>query len=216
MSVYRKVDPRVHSDRKYRALSDSGKLLFLTLLTHSNMTALGALQTTAAGLAEEMGWDLAQLKKAMSELTRAGLVQHDNPGRLVWLPNFFRFNQPENPNVVVGWGKAFEKLPDSRLLNAIAASAEAATLGRKETFTAALSRGLREAAAKGSPNRFPNGSPKGLPDGSADGMPNQEQEQEQEQEPRETSTRVGGDPPPRAHTHEGVRDPAAPGLRAVG
>ena len=210
MSVYRKVDPRVHADRKYRGLSDSGKLLFLTLLTHSGMTALGALQTTAAGLAEEMGWDVAQLKKAMSELTRAGLVQHDNPGRLVWLPNFLRYNQPENPNVVIGWGKAFEKLPDSRLLNAIAASAEAATLGRKETFFLALSKGLLQASGKGPGNRSKNGS--------ANRTANQEQEQEQEQEPRETSAQAGGDPPPRtsAHTHEGGREVASPSLRVVG
>ena len=209
MSFYRKVDPRVHSDRKYRALSDSGKLLFLTLLTHSGMTALGALQITVSGLAEEMGWEAAQLKKAMSELTRAGLAQHDVHGRLVWLPNFLRFNQPENPNVVIGWGKAFEKLPDSRLLGAIAASAEAATLGRKETFFLALSKGLLQASVKGSANRFPNGS--------VNRMANQEQEQEQEQEPEETSTQADGDQPPRAHTHEGASGarPAGPNLRVA-
>jgi hypothetical protein len=54
MGRYRKIDPRIHNDAKFKALSERGKLLFFTILTHPHMTALGAMRATEAGLCEEM------------------------------------------------------------------------------------------------------------------------------------------------------------------
>lgn len=54
MGRYRKIDPRIHNDAKFKALSERGKLFFLTILTHPHMTALGAMRATEAGLCEEM------------------------------------------------------------------------------------------------------------------------------------------------------------------
>jgi len=54
MGRYRKIDPRIHNDAKFKTLSERGKLLFLTILTHPHMTALGAMRATEAGLCEEM------------------------------------------------------------------------------------------------------------------------------------------------------------------
>ena len=56
MSRYRKIDPRIWNDKKFRSLSDRAKLLFFMLLTHPSMTALGAMRATLPGLASEMGW----------------------------------------------------------------------------------------------------------------------------------------------------------------
>lgn len=46
MSYFRKIDVRIWNDAKFRALSHHGKLTFIMLLTHPNMTALGAMRTT--------------------------------------------------------------------------------------------------------------------------------------------------------------------------
>ena len=46
MGKYRKVDPKIWNDEKFRELSDSAKLLFLFLLTHPHMTPLGAMRAT--------------------------------------------------------------------------------------------------------------------------------------------------------------------------
>jgi hypothetical protein len=54
MGRYRKIDPRIHNDAKFRALSERGKLLLFTILTHPHMTALGAMRATESGLCEEM------------------------------------------------------------------------------------------------------------------------------------------------------------------
>jgi hypothetical protein len=61
MSQYRKVDTRIWNDAQFCGLSDDGKLVFLLLLTHPNMTSLGAMRATLAGLAEEIGWEPERL-----------------------------------------------------------------------------------------------------------------------------------------------------------
>jgi hypothetical protein len=56
MARYRKIDPRIWNDQKFRELSDDAKIVFFLLLTHPHMTALGAMRATVAGLAAELGW----------------------------------------------------------------------------------------------------------------------------------------------------------------
>ena len=67
MSRYRKVDPRIWNDAKFRDLSDSAKLIFFMLLTHPNMTSIGAMRGTIAGLAEELGWELEAFRDAIRQ-----------------------------------------------------------------------------------------------------------------------------------------------------
>ena len=69
VGVYRKIDVRIHNDFKYRQLSDKAKLLFLTILTHPQLTSIGAMKATQAGLAEEMGWELKAFREAFREET---------------------------------------------------------------------------------------------------------------------------------------------------
>ncbi len=54
MARYRKVDPKIWNDEKFRALSDDGKLAFFMLLTHPHMTAVGAMRAMPSGMASEM------------------------------------------------------------------------------------------------------------------------------------------------------------------
>lgn len=157
MSKYRKVDPSVWNDAKFMALTDDGKLLFLLLLTHPNMTAVGAMRGSAASLSDDLGWDDAKrATKALAELTRRGMVEADAKAKFVALPNFLRFNTPENPNVLKAWIGSLSVLPECDL--------KIKTIQRLETLSLTLSEGFRKAFLKVIGN----------------GMPNQEQEQEQE------------------------------------
>lgn len=113
MSHYRKIDTRVWGDRKFAALSDDGQLLFFRLLTHPNMTGLGAMRAGVGGLTEEAGWKIERFKRAFAELTAVGMVEYDAQAHLICFPNFARYNRPESPNVVRGWAKAFATLPES-------------------------------------------------------------------------------------------------------
>lgn len=72
---YRKIDPRIWNDEKFRNLSDKGKLFFLFVLTHPHMTSLGGMRTTLAGLAQELGWPYDSFLAAFREVLPKALPE---------------------------------------------------------------------------------------------------------------------------------------------
>ncbi len=164
MSRYRKIDVRMWNDAKFRSLSDDGKLAFLFVLTHPNMTALGAMRATVPGLAAELGWLPERLSKAFSEALSNGMAEHDEKAAAVALPNFLKYNQPESPNVVKAWAAALDLIPEGALKSLTIQRAKAFLEGKTRAFSEAL------------PDVFAKALPKP--------MPYQEQEPEQEQEPK--------------------------------
>ena|SRR5262249_41286896 len=166
MGRYRKVDPRVWNDEKFRDLSDHGKLVFFFLLTHPHMTALGAMRASIAGLAAELGWQPKAFREAFGEAFAKGMVKHDEKASFVWLPNFLRYNGPESPNVIKSWAASLDLLPECSLKSELLCTVKA--------FAEALSEAFNKA----------------LPKAFAKGMPNQEQEQEQEYKSTESDNPI--------------------------
>jgi hypothetical protein len=158
VSRYRKVDPRIWNDEKFRALSNKGKLVFFMLLTHPSMTALGAMRGTTSGLAEELGWPVEAFRDAFNDVLAQDMVEQDSKACLIALPNFIRYNRPESPNVVKAWVGALDLLPECDLKQAV--------VQRAKGFVGEMPKGFRDA--------FRESFDKG--------MPYQEQEQEPEQE----------------------------------
>lgn len=156
MSRYRKIDPRIWNDAKFSSLSDRAKLVFFMLLTHPNMTALGAMRATLSGLAEELGWEPEAFREAFREASQKGMAEHDQKACLVALPNFIKYNPPESPNVIKAWSSALDLLPECSLKTRVTARAKA--------FAESMTEGFAKA----------------LPEAFSKGMPYQEQEQEQE------------------------------------
>lgn len=163
MSRYRKVDPRIWNDEKFRDLSDAAKLVFFMLLTHPNMTSLGAMRATSSGLAEELGWEPEAFREAFREALSKGMAEHDQKACLVAIPNFIRYNPPESPNVVKAWVGALDLLPECEMKTRV--------ITRAVAFAKGMTKGFAEA----------------LPEAFAKGMPYQEQKQEQEQKQKDTS-----------------------------
>lgn len=112
MGRYRKVDTRIWNDEKFRILSDDAQLLFFFLMTHPQMTSLGAMRATIPGLAAEKNWTDKRLSKALSELLSKGMVEHDPASSFICLPHFLKYNQPENPNVVKSWASVLDLIPE--------------------------------------------------------------------------------------------------------
>ena len=160
MSKYRKIDVRIWNDAKFRELSNNAKLVFFLLLTHPNMTALGAMRSTLAGLAEELNMDSEAFREAFREAFQKGMVKHDAKACLIVLPNFIKYNQPESPNVVKAWANSLDLLPECQLKNEVISLSANALKGYSKAFREALPEAFNKALLKG--------------------MPNQEQEQEQE------------------------------------
>ena len=158
MAHYRKIDPRMWNDEKFRTLSTEGKLAFVLLLTHPHMTALGAMRATIPGLAAELGGK--GFAEAFREVFAKGLAKHDEKASCVYLPRFLKYNKPESPNVVKAWAHSIDLIPECHLKSELIQEVKAYAEALPEAFS------------------------KALPEAFAKAMPNQEQEQEQQQERR--------------------------------
>ena len=112
---YRRVSLEIWNDKKVTALSMNAQFLFLRLLTHQNLTQIGALRFTTAGLAEEIGFSRSKLKKYLDELAASGMVEFDSRDHLLTFPNFVKHNLPANPNVIASWATCIRELPECDL-----------------------------------------------------------------------------------------------------
>lgn len=162
---YRKIDPKIWNDAKFNDLSDNGKLAFFFLLTHPHMTPVGAMRATLGGLAEELGWKPKAFQEAFKEAFAKGMVKYNPKAHFIGLPNFMKYNAPENPNVVKAWAKCMDDIPECDEKDQIYPELKALLKGYGEGFLKAF----RAAFGKDTPK----------------GMRIQEQEQEQEQEYKE-------------------------------
>jgi hypothetical protein len=177
MSRYRKIDTRMWNDAKFRALSDDGKLVFVLFLTHPSMTALGALPASVPGLAHGLKWSEERFRKGFDELLWNGMAKADEDAGLVCLPNFLRYNPPENPNVVKAWAGSVDMLPECELKTETMARAYASLETRPKSFAEAFLKQFGKPLADGIGNRMPNQEPE----------PEPEQEPEPEPEPQKES-----------------------------
>lgn len=155
MSHYRKIDTRIWNDEKFNRFSDRAKLLFLFLLTHPNMTPLGAMRMSLEGLAGELHWSKATVKKAFDEIILQKVVMFDCISSFLWLPKFLNYNKPSNPKMIKSWESFIDLLPECELKNQlIQAIAEFAYAHFDENFLKALPIPFRYGMAYGIPNRI--------------------------------------------------------------
>jgi hypothetical protein len=68
-----------------------------------------------AGLAEELEWSVADLRRCFAELASRSLVEADWKARVVYVPDAFRDNMPKSLTVAVAWRKSFNELPNCAL-----------------------------------------------------------------------------------------------------
>lgn len=156
MSHYRKIDVRVWNDARFMSLSMEGKLAWFMLLTHPMMTSLGAIRATPDGLASELSFGAEAFREAFREalwdIFDKGMADYDPKANLIALPNFLKYNKPENPNVVKAWAGAAEMLPECELKDL--------TIQRSIAFAGDLGKSFKEATQKAFPKAYGKASPK--------------------------------------------------------
>ncbi len=168
MARYRKIDVRMWNDRKFRELSDNGKLAFILLLTHPDTTQIGTIRTRVSNLADELGWQRDAMSHAIKEVTLNGMIDADEKAGLIVINNFLKYNAPSSPNAFKSWCELIDLMPECDLLDKHVA--------RLKTFVDGLSVGMR--------NAIPNDLIDAIKDAMSrtNGQPCCIQEQEQEQE----------------------------------
>lgn len=178
MSKYRTVSPQVWLDSKYRGLSDSGKLVWMMLLTHPDTSSIGTMRTYPEALARDLGWTLRKLKSSFREIVQQHMMVMDETCGLIWLPNYLKYNAPANPNSVRAWAGAINDMPECPLKDKIINHLSEVATARGKGFAEAFTNGCANGCANGSDNGYGNGSG----NGSGNGMPNLDLELELEQE----------------------------------
>lgn len=148
MSWYRMVDVRIHGDEKYLNLTPdepSGRALFKHLLIcPENGPLPGVVRAGSAALAEALEWLPERLRERFGELFREGLAEADWKARLVFLPNGIKYNPPNNPNVVAGWARHWDALPEGPLKRKIWERYHAHFLEEVERRTREIESGERD------------------------------------------------------------------------
>ncbi len=181
MAHYRKIDVRVWNDAKFVRLSNEAKLAFFALLTHPTLLAIGAMRGTLVGIAAETGIPGC----GFDEVVAADMARFAVDSALVWLPNFMKYNPPENPNVVKAWVKNLDLLPECSMKNAVTDAMGSLLSTMPDSFQEPFATACGTPSATSDVQGAPDGLPNRSPNRSPKRMANQEQEQEQEQEKAE-------------------------------
>lgn len=96
-----------------RIIDETAKLVFLFLLTHQNVTCLGAIRANSAGLSTEIGMDPRRFRRALEQLEARSMLEMNPKLSFIAFPNWLKYNGPEGPNSVIkGWIAALNLLPD--------------------------------------------------------------------------------------------------------
>jgi hypothetical protein len=199
---FRKIDPRIWGDAKFRRLSDDAKLLWMYLLTNNHLTNLpGVFHAWPETMGRDIGWSgddpqNFRFETAFKEITDLKMAIYDDTGGLIYIPRAYFFNLPDNLNVVKGWAVWFFQLPEcplrERILNDFKHNLERYRKGYSEPFTKPYEEPLAKPYAKqerrgkerkGKERKCEgedDGSSGRSPQSSAPSLASQEQQQEED------------------------------------
>ena len=117
MGRYQQSHTSKWRDKKYRALSDPGKLLFDYYQSSPNSNSLGVYQLSDKWAIKDIDWDTKagrkKFKGAKLELIGSNMVQFDPKMDLVTVVNHLKYNPLRNPNAVKNAQRCLEILPES-------------------------------------------------------------------------------------------------------
>jgi len=155
MSRYRKLDPRFWKDEKVRELALSEKIIALYSFTGQS-NRIGLFNFSPGAAAEDLGVPLETFREGFGKVCTRLNFGWDEKARVVYLPTWWKYNCPENPNVLKACLQDLHEIPQTPLLVKFFENLRYLPETFHQTF--------REGLPKPSPQR----------------MPDQEQEQEQE------------------------------------
>jgi hypothetical protein len=181
---YRKLYPRLWRHPSFVSLTDGDKTVALYVLNGPQSNRLGLYMLSIAAAAEDLRSTPETLKKRLLNVCETFGWLFDADARVIYIPSWWRWNPPENENVLKGNLKDLNDIPSCGLVDAFARN----TGYLAETFHQTFLEGLR----------------KHIPQPSRNQKQYQGSESErQEQEP--SALRAGADngesPPPVSNKH---------------
>ena len=117
MSRYSYVHTQIWKDKKFRALSESSKLLYIAMLTAPNSNMIGLYEWPVAYAIHDLGegWTEQKFFECVNEIEAQGMGYYDRDNEIVFIPNFLKDNQLNTIKQIIGGGNYFNKLPSTHL-----------------------------------------------------------------------------------------------------
>lgn len=134
MAHYRKIDVSIWNDGNFSSMKLQGKMAFIFLVTHPNMTGIGAMRATLPGLSAELGIS----QKEFSEVFTAGLAVFDASESCVFVHNFIKYQGCESINVLKSWVNQIQFIPHGKIKDIAVSSLYAYIEGKTDAFRLAF------------------------------------------------------------------------------
>lgn len=131
---YRKIYPRVWRHPGFLALKPSARELVLYLLSGPQTNAIGLFHFSVATAAEDLGVSVETLRKGLADVGATFGWFYDADARVIYIPSWWRWNKPENQNVLSGNLKALSEIPSCGLVDAFAVNVQTLPETLRETF----------------------------------------------------------------------------------
>lgn len=112
---FRKIDPRIWHDERFITLSNEEKLLAVYCLT-AQCNRCGLFVFSMGKAAEDLGTSGGTFRERFGRVVSALRWRWDEARRVLYFPTWWKYNPPENINVLRGSLKDADDLPETPLL----------------------------------------------------------------------------------------------------
>ncbi len=117
---YAQVERAIWTKRRFRGLSDDGRLLLFYFVTCPHATQSGLFRLPPGYACEDLQWTSDRYKAAMDALIEVGLIKYDEENSIILnLKQLLKF-PPQNRNQVAGIIGKLKEVPTTPLLNDLA------------------------------------------------------------------------------------------------
>lgn len=119
---YRKIDPRIWSDERFKTLNEQEKLLALYCLTTPQGNRVGIFRLSLALSAEDLGWPIKTTERRYRHMCSHLRWVVDDTCSVLYLPTWWKYNEPENGSVLLGNLEDLHDVPRSQLVEHFASN----------------------------------------------------------------------------------------------
>lgn len=113
MRNYGSVSSLIYRNEDYRSLSESGRLLFLYLLTCNHGNMIGCFNLPSSYAIDDLQWTKEHYAEIIAELLNNHFVIIDEKREWILIPKYLKWNPPLNPNVGKSMVRLFHSIPDN-------------------------------------------------------------------------------------------------------
>lgn len=109
------VSPALWKSRRFLALGDSEKVLFLYYLAGPHQNSSGCYGIPDGYAAADLGWPVADVIQRREALVTAGMIDADSDTSEIAIERWFKHCQPDNKMHAIGTASLISRIESDRL-----------------------------------------------------------------------------------------------------